>query len=180
VPIGDPMAVRWHELLVHDPPAIAWFERVFGGDGEFDASLFETSATLHRCTTPSPLLEFVMFGRPTPAPFSQRQLSEAIRGACEACGFHPAVWWYLIIVPDAPGARFVEHVGRYSFRAPLEPVMLLVSDRAQHDMTIGGLADREGRWCLVLDASGAEFSIDLHGPRAFVAEVQQRLIEAGA
>lgn len=175
------MAIRWPETVVRDPALENWFENhLFNDDGLFNPSVFEAGANLYECEFAGSLLEVLVFGNSKPAPFSRDALNRAVMLACEQSGYHPDAWWFHVNVHDGV-ARVVERIGEYSFRYPLEPLMILMSYHAADEggPTYAGLLDRGKRWCLLLEDSGG-FKISMHGAHAFCEAVRETLGGAAA
>lgn len=173
---NDRMPIRWPHTVLQDRESepYQWIAaKLFPAD--LKPTSFDASTVLYRTPLDWDLLEFVVFGRPQPARFSQSQLNAAIMDACRAGGFEPAAyWWY---AHDYDGCRLVvESVGTYSFRDPLEPLFIqLGSTRSKEGgPAYAGLLDREYRWALSL-SKNTGFSIAVHGSADFCRSVAATL-----
>jgi hypothetical protein len=165
------MNVRWLDTVLEDRKLYSWIEQNLFPRDFLEPVVFEATEVLYRCALPTHLLEFVVFGRPQPAPFSQAGLNAALVEACRAPGHEPSAYWWSVNVHDND-VRVVERVGTYSFRDPLEPLLILLAyyPAKEGGTSFAGLLDRGHRWVLSLE-SGTEFVIAVHGPRTFCQQV---------
>jgi hypothetical protein len=165
------MKVRWPDTILKDRAPYTWIETNLFPKDFFEPAGFETAAVLYRCEFPTPLLEFVVFGRPQPARFSQADLNAALVEACRASGDEPSAYWWSVNVHDNI-ARVVERVGTYSFAEPLQPLLiqLAYNPAVEGGTSFAGLLDCGYRWALSLE-SGNEFVISVHGSAALCQRV---------
>jgi hypothetical protein len=116
---NDRMPLRWPHTVLRDRESepYTWIASNLFPAELLEPVAFEAAEVLYRCELAIPLLEFVVFGRPQPAKFSQADLNAAIMEACHAGGYELAAYWWSVNVHDNV-LRVVERVGTYSFRDP--------------------------------------------------------------
>lgn len=168
---NDRMSVRWPHTVLKDRESepYTWIASNLFPNESLERAAFAATEVLYRCELPWDLLEFVVFGRPQPARFNQTELNAAIMKACEAEGYEPAAYWWRVTVLDGC-VRNVDTVGTYSFRDPLEPLFIQLSNNPPESESYAGLLDRGYRWALSL-TTGGEFVIAVHGSPAFCGQV---------
>jgi hypothetical protein len=169
------MGIDWPNTIVNDRTPYEWLEaNVFPVD-HLEPTVFEVMEVLYRCELHYSLLEQLVFGRPTPAPFSPDDLNRAVMAGCQSEGFELSAWWWNVNVHDNC-ARVVERIGTYRFSDPLVPLFIQLEGNPaeQGGTSYAGLLDCRYRWALSIESAN-EIIIAVHGPSSFCRAVSEFL-----